>query len=124
MPYADPKKQAEYLKKYARRMAERRNRQRRERYQETKLQEGQTVTPKPVKKSKRAKPRMVVGKRRRWVIYEGRLYTNSQLGFTMEDLVQMTQELQQHLQKQQAKGAGKRTATTAGGGGAAAKGAR
>ena len=91
MPYADPQKQAEYLRKYHDKNKGARNLARRESYRQTKKTDTK-VANKP-RKTVRSKTRITVTARRKWVIYEGRLYTNSELGWTVADLLEMANEL-------------------------------
>ena len=101
MPYADPEKQAEYLREYNRKHKEKRNLERRERYRRSRPKsEGPEGKP---RKSPRGKTRITVGKKWRWVIYGDRLYTNSETGWTVADLLEMASE----LTKAQAKAAAK-----------------
>jgi hypothetical protein len=110
MPFADPEKRRAYLKKYwetyAKEHGEKLNKTRRDRRQSNLAKDRAKTEARNRAKGHQPRPeghkrqtRVAVNTRRRWVIYHDRIYCNSQIGFTSQDLREMRRALDGHIEE-------------------------
>lgn len=107
MPIADPEERREYMRKYQKARREELALRRRELRQKNIAYERKRAEEKnrakghaPRPQGTRRRTRIAVDATRRWVIFEDRCYTNSQIGFTAADLKEMQSKLVEHIATQ------------------------